>query len=68
MDDNEIRSLQLALRLEAENILLSHFTQLAGVRSQYQRSDNDESIDFDNLQNINPDNMTYEVRKLTLFY
>jgi len=56
-DDAEIRSLQLALRLEAENMLLSHFTQLAGIRHQYQAFDPNESI---NLQNVNPDNMTYE--------
>ena len=34
------------------------------MRSSYQQFDNDQSIDLNNLQNINPDNMTYEVTKL----
>jgi hypothetical protein len=55
VDDNEIKSLQLALRLEAENFLLGHFNQIAMMRQP--QFDPNESI---NLNSVNPDNMTYE--------
>jgi len=61
MDENELRSLQLALRFEAENILMNQLTQLASMQMQYERYDMpNRSIDLNNPNTINPDSMTYE--------
>jgi len=62
MDENEMRSLQLALRFEAENILMNQLTQIATMQMQYDRYEQqpNRSIDLNNPHTINPDQMTYE--------
>lgn len=60
MDDNEMRSLRLAMRYEAENLLMSRLSQLAALQVLYDRSEPAHTNNLDNPENINPDNMTYE--------
>jgi len=58
MDDNELYSLRLAMRFEAENLLMNRLSQIAALQMLYERP---EPIhDVNNPENINPDNMTYE--------
>lgn len=60
MGDDELRSLHLAMRYEAENLLMSRLSQLAALQVLYDRSVPANRNDLDNPENINPDNMTYE--------
>jgi len=58
IDDNELYSLRLAMRFEAENLLMNRLSQIAALQMLYERPE--PTHDINNLENINPDNMTYE--------
>jgi len=60
MDDNELCSLRLAMRFEAENILMNRLSQIAALQMLYERPEHTHTNNLDNPENINPDNMTYE--------
>ncbi|HRP37955.1 MAG TPA: hypothetical protein PLS50_09180, partial [Candidatus Dojkabacteria bacterium] len=59
-DENEMLSLQLAMRLEAENQLLNQLSQMATLHMLYERPQR-RQIHPDNPNDIDPDRMTYEV-------
>ncbi len=62
-NEGDLRSLQLAMRLEAENILLSHISQLATLQLFDRHNHYTNDVDTNNPNNINPDQMTYEVKQ-----
>jgi hypothetical protein len=62
MDENELRSLRLALRFEAENMLMAQLASLHSMGVGFgMEAPVNRSIDINNPSSINPDNMTYEV-------
>ena len=51
------------MRLEAENILLSQLSRLATLQLFERHHHYTNDVDTNNPENINPDQMTYEVKK-----
>jgi len=59
-NDSDLRSLRLAMRLEAENLLLSQLSQLATLQFFERHNHYEQESHPENPDNINPDQMTYE--------